>query len=352
MAGMPHLPGMGTCSRIFQTDQDWPAPMLYLVLATLLLAALLYALDSRTGMEDVRFDPDDVGDDPEAYLAAGEARIAGLREGVAKTIAWADPDAKPRRPLAIVYIHGFTATLGEIRPVPDMVAEALGANLFYTRLSGHGLDGVSLERASVAAWRRDMAEALEIGRRLGERVVLVTTSTGSAAAVLELVGAGNDDAVAGIVQISPNYRLRDPRSFILDLPLAGLLAPMVAGKTQRAKRRSELHAHFWDMEFPTRALVPMAALTRAARWLDFSATGLPALFILCEDDAIIDPKAARKVLEAWGGPTEIMDLTWEAGDDIERHVMCGDILTPAKTTPVAERIIAWIRSLDADRPSA
>lgn len=319
--------------------------MFYLALATLALAALLFALDKRPVPPAMTFEPEAIGDDLDAYLEAEEAGISGIRGGVAKRIVWADPETKAPTGISLVYIHGFTATLGEIRPVPDLVASALGANLFYTRLTGHGLDGQSLAQATVADWQQDLDEAIEIGRRIGERVVLVTTSTGSAVAVRALIGEGNDERVAGIVQISPNYRLRDPRSFILDLPLAGILAPLVAGGMQKAKRRSDLHAQYWDMEFPTRALVPMAALTRAARSLEFRGTAIPSLFIFCEDDKIVDTGAVHRVKNVWGGPKEELLLVWEEGDDIERHVMCGDILTPAKTRPVSDRIISWIKGL-------
>ncbi|MDD4273595.1 MAG: hypothetical protein PHG14_07705 [Desulfobacter postgatei] len=37
-----------------------------------------------------------------------------------------------------VYIHGFSATRKETAPLSDLVAKTLNANLFYTRLSGHG----------------------------------------------------------------------------------------------------------------------------------------------------------------------------------------------------------------------
>ena len=92
-----------------------------------------------------------------------------IRPGLQKEIVWADPATKAKTPLAIVYIHGFSASKGEVRPLPDKVAAALGANLFYTRLTGHGQDGAAMANGSVNAWINDYAEAIAIGRAIGDR---------------------------------------------------------------------------------------------------------------------------------------------------------------------------------------
>ena len=57
-----------------------------------------------------------------------------------------------------------------MRPLPDKVAAALGANLFYTRLTGHGQDGAAMAEGSVNAWINDYAEAMAIGRAIGGKV--------------------------------------------------------------------------------------------------------------------------------------------------------------------------------------
>ena len=68
--------------------------------------------------------PKAIGDDPEAYLAREEAAVPDIRDGLEKEIIWANPMVHARTPLAIVYIHGFSASKGEVRPLPDKVADA------------------------------------------------------------------------------------------------------------------------------------------------------------------------------------------------------------------------------------
>ena len=129
----------------------------------------------------VRFDPAAIGADPEAYLA-GRGRGEEHPAGQQKEIVWANPATKAKTPMAIVYVHGFSASKWEVRPLPDKVAAALGANLFYTRLTGHGQDGAAMAEGSVNAWINDYAEAIAIGRAIGDKVVVIGTSTGASLA--------------------------------------------------------------------------------------------------------------------------------------------------------------------------
>ncbi|MEL6349523.1 MAG: alpha/beta hydrolase, partial [Myxococcota bacterium] len=65
-----------------------------------------------------------------------------------------------RTPLSIVYIHGFSASRPEISPVCERVSEALNANLYFTRLQGHGRSSLdAMADATVEGWLTDMAEA-------------------------------------------------------------------------------------------------------------------------------------------------------------------------------------------------
>jgi nitrous oxide reductase accessory protein NosL len=62
-------------------------------------------------------------------LSASESKIPELRSEVQKRIVWFNkPEEKTE--ISVVYVHGFSATLQELRPFPDNVASGLKANLF------------------------------------------------------------------------------------------------------------------------------------------------------------------------------------------------------------------------------
>ncbi len=298
-----------------------------------------------------RLDAAAIPDDLDAYLAGREGVVPGITPGTEKRILWA---AAPgvRTPLAIVYLHGFSATSEEIRPVPDRAAAALGANLYFARLAGHGRDGEALAGATAADWLTDLAEALAIGARIGERVVVFGTSTG---ATLALAGLGTPElaaalpgagSVAGLVFVSPNLRLADPvAGALLDAPGVGWWGPLIVGRTRSFAAENEAHARFWTTRYPTRAVVPMAELMALARAVDPGAMRLPLLLVRSPADRVVSPRAAEALGRGWGGPVTDVVIQPGPGVDPAAHVIAGDILSPAQTGPVADLVTRFAAGL-------
>ncbi|MCX7865066.1 MAG: hypothetical protein N2423_08550, partial [Novosphingobium sp.] len=129
--------------------------IIYLVIVLAAAGAVAWATGPRVEANMRHgFDAASIGPDADAYLAASEARVSGIHDNLQKEIVWAYPASRARTPLAIVYVHGFSASKNETRPVPDLAAQALGANLYFTRLAGHGIDGNALAGATVNDWAR------------------------------------------------------------------------------------------------------------------------------------------------------------------------------------------------------
>lgn len=317
---------------------------LFMVLAAVVvgMGALAIALP-RDGVDRaIAFDAAGLPGDLDAYLAASEGSVPYLTPGSAKRIVWA-AGAGQKMPLAIIYVHGFSATAEEIRPVPDDVAAAIGANLYFMRLAGHGQNGVALGAVAAGDWVEDMAEAMAIGRRLGDKVVLIATSTGAPLAMIAASDPALSDGLAGLVLISPNFGLRSAAAAILDLPLARYWGPWVAGATRSFDALNERHGAHWTTRYPTTALFPMAALVRAGRAVDVTAITVPALFIYAPADQVIDPARIPAVVAAWGGPVQAQEITVGDGDDPFSHVIAGDILSPGQTVPVTGLILSWMQ---------
>ena len=310
----------------------------------LLLAAIWFLVPPEGIGPTLPFDQATIGPDPDAYLATAEAKVPGLTPGTEKRIVWAGAPGA-RTPLAVIYLHGFSATSEEIRPVPDQVAKALGANLFYTRLTGHGLTGEALAAATAAEWLRDLDEALAIGRRIGARTLLIGTSTGGTLATLAAANPTQAGQLAGLVLISPNFRLQPASAIILDLPGARLWGPWIAGATRSFAAQSDAHARYWTTRYPTLALFPMAALVRAARAINFGAVQTPALFLYSPQDQVVSHRETERVAAAWGGPAARIARIMGPKDDPFSHVIAGDILSPGQTAQTTSLIIEWAQDL-------
>lgn len=291
----------------------------------------------------VTFDPATIGTDLDAWLAESETRVPGIRPGLGKEIVWAFPASKARTPLAIVYVHGFSATKQEIRPLPDKVAAALGANLFYTRLAGHGQDGAAMAGASVNAWVNDFAEALAIGERLGERVVVVATSTGASIASWAATEPGLRERMAGVVLVSPNYGVKAGGAGLLAGPWGLQIARLVAGDERGFEPVNEAQARYWTTRYPIEAVMPMSAVVAMAAEAPVESAAVPALFVFSDADAVVRPDLTRAVAKRWGGPHAL--VTVDDSGDPSNHVIAGDALSPGTTERLAAAVTDWIRAL-------
>jgi esterase/lipase len=310
---------------------------------------LLYAVTATFVPRDevhrtIIFDSSTIRPDIDAYLSSEELQFPDIRPGVAKRVVWADA-VGTKTSLAVIYIHGFSASSEEIRPVPDQVAKALGANLFFTRLAGHGRGSDALEMVIANDWIADMAEAMAIGRRLGDRVLVISTSTGGTLAAIAANDPQMSKDIAGIVMLSPNFGLKSWAGMLLDLPAARHWLPWIAGDTRSFTPLNDAQAAYWTTSYPTTALFPMAALVRAARAQPFFNVKLPLLVLYSPQDQVVNASETRVMLSSWGGPVQWETRTMGSGDDPYSHVLAGDILSPGQTAQTVDLITTWAKGL-------
>ena len=276
----------------------------------------------------------------EPWLAAAESRFTDIVPGAEKSIVWAHPDRR-RTPLAVVYLHGYTATRQEVAPLCDQLAAALGANLFYTRLAGHGRAPAALGEASAEDWLRDAAEALAIGRALGERVVVVGTSTGGTLA-LWLAQRPEAADIAAQILVSPNLGPRDERSTLLAGPWGYQLQRWLIGEEYRWQPANERQAKYWTWKYPARALVPMMALVKSVRDSPLEDIRVPTLVIHSPKDSVVSPARIEAAYARLGAPVKRI-VKVEDSEDRAHHVLAGDILAPSGTAALLAPMLDFVR---------
>lgn len=277
----------------------------------------------------------------EIFLAAKEKKAGPMREGLAKQIVWADPAKPSRTAIAVVYIHGFSASPAEMRPLPDRVAEGLGANLFLTRLAGHGLqDPDALGRATLGDWTADVEEACAIGRLLGEQVIVIATSTGASLVTWALARPGLSEQISAAILLSPNYGVQASGSFLLAGPFAARIAHLVIGPRRGFEPVNALNAHNWTTDYPVEALIPMAQAVRLAAFSPVDEIRVPAFFVYSTKDKVVRPELTTEIALRWGGPQDRFDpgITGDANN----HVIAGDTYSPQTTEPVVSAILSWL----------
>jgi pimeloyl-ACP methyl ester carboxylesterase len=282
--------------------------------------------------------------DIDSYLERTESGVPNLRPGDHKSVVWSDPDAPGVTPLALVYLHGFSADRHELEPLISDLARDIGANVYFVRLAGHGRDGVAMGEATVEAWLDDTAEAIAIGGYIGERVVLVGTSTGGTLALWGAARAEAEGRVAALVLVSPNLGLQDRAAPLLLWPWGGALARVVLGSERCFEPQNAGHERHWTTCYPTGAILQMAALVEHVRSLEPGVVDVPSLVVYSQRDMVVSPEDTEKVMARLSAEPAILHVV-EGSGDAEHHVIAGDILSPETTEEVRRRIVDFLEPL-------
>lgn len=288
--------------------------------------------------------PDSIAEFP-AWLAAQE-RAAGVTDpDVAKRVVFADSAHPAKTAWSVVYLHGFSATRQETSPLSDEVARALGANLYETRLRGHGLPGDSLGHVQARDWMGDAAFSLDVARRLGDSVLVIGTSTGGTLGVwLATLPKPVRAGLRALVLISPNFGPKDPAAGLLTLPWAEVVLPAFIPQREWTARNDE-QKRFWTMRYPSTALFPMQALVEHVRDASLRGYDVPTLAFFNEDDEVVDAKRTTKWLDALDAEAtmkaERVLVIPTNGED--GHVIAGRIVSPSQTATFRDRIVAFVR---------
>jgi len=191
----------------------------------------------------------------ENYIARSEAKHTLKPDNEARII-WAD-STKQKTEYAVVYLHGFSASQMEGDPTHRKFAEGFGCNLYLARLSDHGIDTTeTLLYFTADRFWESAKQALSIGKQLGNKVILLSTSTGGTAA-LKLAGDYPEDVFA-LINLSPNIELRNGAAFLLNDPWGLQIARAVKGGNYNITGPLEgEHAKYWNRKYRLEALTQL-----------------------------------------------------------------------------------------------
>lgn len=312
------------------------------LILVLLVMAIVFLAGPRVHI-DATIHPLALGDDIEFYLDQSESAFGDITPGAEKKIIWAGEQNR-KTSLSVVYIHGFTASRQESAPLANIIANKLGANLFYTRLTGHGRGTDGMMNTSVNAWLNDASEALEIGRRVGDKVVVIGMSAGGALAFWLATQPGAKD-VSAFVLISPSFKIIDRSSRFLLWPWGQQIAELAVGKVRCRQASSPVHDQFWTNCHPTSSIMTLKGLIKHVHSLNVKTINKPMLMIVSPDDKVIDARETMVMFERIGSDQKVLVEYYDTQDPAH-HILAGDILSPHSTQPIAEMIVDFIATID------
>ncbi len=193
----------------------------------------------------------------EQYISNNEATHKLKPDNQAR-ILWLNDSMKLKTEYAVVYLHGFSASQEEGDPVHYEFAQKFGCNLFLSRLDAHGIDTTEpLANFTAEKLWNSAKEAYAIGRQLGKKIILMSTSTGG---TLALKLAAEFPDIAGLILLSPNIAINDANAWLLNNHWGLQIAQMVTGKHRVSDDTTALFAQYWNNRYATSSLVQLEEL--------------------------------------------------------------------------------------------
>ncbi len=246
------------------------------------------------------------------YISSIESRHQLKPDNEARII-WNNDSLKNKTEYAIVYLHGFSASQEEGNPVHRNLAKQLGANLYLSRLSGHGIDtsDALLNMTATSLWET-AKEAYAIGKQLGNKVILMGTSTGG---TLALQLAATYPEIAGLVLLSPNIAINDPNAWITNNPWGLQIARLVkGGKMNIVPNKTDTYKKYWNDQYRLEAVTELEELLESTMNKEtFEKIKQPVLTLYYyknekEQDPVVKVSAMKKMFEEISTPASLKKM--------------------------------------------
>jgi len=316
--------------------------LLKIIAALVAVLAIIYLLGPKPATPIYNNNLIQVPTEPgalEAYVASNESKHKVKPDNEARII-WANDSTKAKTPYAIVYLHGFSASQEEGNPVHRNIAGQFGCNMYLARLSEHGIDTIDplINMTATSLWE-SAKEAYAIGKQLGDKVILMGTSTGGTVA-LEL--ASNFEDVAGLVLYSPNIAINNPSAFLTNNPWGLQIARMVIGGNENIiKNKPPEFKKYWNDHYRLESIVELQELLETTMIPShFNKIKCPLLTLYYfkdekNQDPVVKVSAMKEMFEAVATPTNLKRMIPipEAGNHVlASPIQSNDIVTVEKET--------------------
>ncbi len=302
-----------------------------LVLGLVVLLVIIFLAGPRADFEDVIADPLD-GEYPiqslESRIQSQEASIPGVKPDNESRFFWIDSLKKTE--YALVYLHGFSASRMEGQPILDNLAKRYGMNAFYPRLHKHGLQDVdALSQLTPKAWMNSAREAVAVAKSIGNKLIVMATSTGAALATYL---AASDPEIEALILTAPNFDIYDKNSRLLVGPWGLVLFRYMMGGNYREWPASEEARRYWTSKNRIESHIAIRDLLNQTMTKEtFQAIDQPAYlsyYYRDQDnmDKVISIEAVKKFASHMSTPEE--KLWIRAFDNARGHVISSSIMNP------------------------
>jgi len=179
-------------------------------------------------------------------------------------VIWANDSLKNKTAYCLLYVHGFSASWYEGNPVHVDFAKRYGMNLYIPLLASHGIDtSEALIDMTPDRLYESAKEALVAAQSLGDKVILMSTSTGGTLSLK--LAAEFPDLIAGLILYSPNVAINNGAAFLLSKPWGLKIAHSVYKGNYRVANTdfSSTDCKYWNCKYRLEAIVYLQQLVES-----------------------------------------------------------------------------------------
>lgn len=235
--------------------------ILLALLILLILFVIIIAVGPRVKYDQITATPVSVNytiSNIDSLLYKQEMQVPDLKKDNEARVVWANDSLKQKTEYSVVYLHGFSSSQEEGDPIHEAFAQRYGCNLFLSRLHDHGRDiedsfkGLTPEQLMQSA-----KEAIAIGKLLGDKVILMSCSTGG---TFSAYLATQEPAIHSMIMYSPNIDVYDPKSDMLLWPWGKNLLQSTLGGEYVRQDYGQAQAEYWNEDYHMDGLLALMAI--------------------------------------------------------------------------------------------
>lgn len=221
-----------------------------ILFASLTLLVLVYVLGPKMPTPDLgsrSFSLPESLPELELLINTEESNVLGIKPDNQARIVWADSLRKEKTKIAFLYLHGFTASIGDGMPVHTNLASSFKSNLYIFRNAHHGVElgDENMRNAKSDDYLYEAEKALSIARRLGDEVVVIGTSLGAA---LTLHLASKYPDIKAIVLYAPPVVVNNRKAMLVTGPWGYQLTKLSLGSEYLDNPDTiATHKKYWQM---------------------------------------------------------------------------------------------------------
>jgi esterase/lipase len=198
--------------------------------------------------------------DLDNFVAQNESKVKDLKSDNQARIIWANDSLKQQTEYSLVYLHGFSASQEEGDPIHTEFAKRYGCNLYLPRLEDHGrIDSNSFENLTPENYIQSAEDAIDIGKILGKKVIVMSCSTGG---TLSIILASAGESIQSLILYSPNIDLYDSKSELLLYPWGKQISDLIMGGRYNRISYDSLGKKYWNIAYHTNSLFALKSMIK------------------------------------------------------------------------------------------